>query len=411
MKITQVDELKSVCQESNELLIYGAGRVAMTVIKYLSEFDICKPKSILVSVMGKNPDEVLGIPVITVADFKGNYNSATVLCCVMEDIQYELQEELAETEFINIYYLSDSLFRDLKYKIGTFDIDNYINIRKLFEQEEDTLKQILKFQKKPCLEYVIFNILDHCNLKCRGCDHFACIADQYFVKYESVRNDISRMSELFDGKYINKIAIMGGEPLLHPDLLKILKDARTFFPHAIIRLTTNGILLAQQKDEFWEVCNHYRITIVNTRYPLNLPYEQIEAKAKEKGVSFQYFEDTGKHIYKKSFKKNIDISGDGNPVENFAKCTISNYVNFIMEGKLYECPFSCQSYRIFNKKFGMNLMMTEQDYIDIYEVKDKEKILEFTAKPKNYCRYCTKGLTDNQPWSRSTGDISEWIDL
>lgn len=80
-----------------------------------------------------------------------------------------------------------------------------------------------------------------------------------------------------------------------------------------------------------------------------------------------------------------------------------------MEGKLYGCPFSCQSYRIFNQKFHQNLRITEKDYLDIYHVDTMEEIFEFASRPKYYCRYC-KGLSQLNDWERSKGEISEWVD-
>ncbi|MCR5719038.1 MAG: hypothetical protein K6F84_00595, partial [Lachnospiraceae bacterium] len=180
-------------------------------------------------------------------------------------------------------------------------------------------------------------------------------------------------------------------------------------PHTVIRLTTNGILLLNQDDEFWRVCRDNNVTIVNTKYPLKLDFEKMKEKACSEGVKFEFFEGTGDDIVRKSFKKIINLRGDSNPAESFATCHISNYGNFLLDGKFYGCPFSAQSYRIFNNKFGKDLRLTEDDYIDIYKARSKEEFMEFAARPKYYCRYC-KGLSPEFPWARSKGDISEWIE-
>lgn len=266
-----------------------------------------------------------------------------------------------------------------------------------------------KMRQKNYLEYLVLNILDHCNLRCKGCDHFACLAEPYFVSFDFIRKDLKRMQELFAGENIMQIAVMGGEPLLHPDLLLILKEVRTCFPHAVIRLTTNGLLLLKQVDDFWKVCREERVTIVNTKYPINLDYSKIQEKAKKEGVEFRYFEGTGEGIVKKSFKKIINLSGDSDINDSFLKCHISNYGNFLMEGKLYGCPFSCQSYRIFNKKFGTDLKLTNKDYLNIYEVESSKEIFEFVSKPRPYCGYC-EGITKGFDWSRSQKEISEWTE-
>lgn len=268
--------------------------------------------------------------------------------------------------------------------------------------------QILRFVPRPYMEYVIFNILDHCNLNCKGCDHFACITDPYIVPYEIVRKDIIRMAELFHNDYIMQIAVMGGEPLLHPELLEILKSVRENFPYAIIRLTTNGLFLLKQSDEFWKVCREQGITIVNTKYPINLDYEGMKKKCAQENVKFVFFEGTGDDTVKTMSKKTISLAGTEDPVRRFAECNISNFGNFVMEGKLYGCPFCCQSYRIFNKKFDQKLRLTDKDYLDIYQVQDMQEILDFAAKPKPYCRYCSD-LVRWFEWGQSKKDITEWI--
>jgi organic radical activating enzyme len=289
-----------------------------------------------------------------------------------------------------------------------FDMISFLNekIDCIVKKTNKLEEHLLKFVKRPCMEYMIINILDHCNLKCKGCDHFACIADEHFVSVEQIQKDVNRLSKIMSSDYIVSIGVMGGEPLLHPDLLLILRVIRKAFPLAIIRLTTNGILLMKQEDEFWKCCNDNRITIVNTKYPINLPYEEIEKKANEKNVYYKYFE--GTELSKKSFKKQIDLNGKNDIVKSFAHCIISNYGNFLMEGKLYSCPFSCQAARIFNKKFNLNLHLSEDDYLDIYKVNNKEEIFEFAARPKYFCRYCSD-IIESFEWERSNFSMNEWV--
>jgi MoaA/NifB/PqqE/SkfB family radical SAM enzyme len=216
------------------------------------------------------------------------------------------------------------------------------------------------------------------------------------------------MSELLEKQYLVKLGVMGGEPLLHPDLLEILKAARKLFPATQIRLTTNGILLLQQNDEFWNVCRENKITIVITKYPLDLKYEEIKAKIKNENVLFHFFEGTGEGIVKKSFKRKINLEGGSNPVEMFANCDLANYGNFLMEGKLYGCPFSCQMNRIFNDIFAQEIPLTEKDFLDIYKVNGMDEVMKFASKARPMCRFCS-GVQDFCDWERSRGEISEWI--
>ena len=393
--------------------IFGAGHAARHMISFAAKNNY-HIDAIFVSSMIGNPDSILGVPVKSLqcidVDFAREIN---LLICLTQSFQDEILNVIETTKFKRVAVITDDLLYSIQYRNSDYDILNFETLHWMKrELEADIERQTYQFMrsiKKPCLEYLIFNILDHCNLRCKGCDHFACIADERFYSYETVARDIRRMAEIFHGDFIMKIAIMGGEPLLHPELTDILKEVRNCFPYSIIRLSTNGLLLLRQDQKFWDVCRENKVTIVNTKYPINLDHEGMKKRASEEGVDFQYFEGSGDGIVKQSFKKIINLNGDSDPADSFSKCHISNYGNIVLDGRFYGCPFSVQSYRIFNKKFNKRLRMTEEDYIDIYKNVKKEDFFEFAARPRYYCRYC-KGLSPLFPWERSKGKITEWIE-
>ena len=84
--------------------------------------------------------------------------------------------------------------------------------------------------------------MDHCNLNCKCCNHFSPIATPFFLKLEDFEKDMARIAVLTEGN-IGRIWLIGGEPLLHPDIVAFLYSARKFFPDTHITLDTNGTLL------------------------------------------------------------------------------------------------------------------------------------------------------------------------
>lgn len=411
--MSDLQELVQLIKEK-DCLLYGAGKVAKNIVKYLSRKGLLVD-GILVTDKKANPNEILGVPVYEVGKYSTVHGlkDKTIVVCAMENIHNDIEHILSGYGVERILYVSDSLYHSVETAIGDYEVEILQQIadinRRIDSRIEESRNQIFKFIPRPCIEYLVVNILDHCNLRCKGCDHFACIADPYFVPVDTIRRDVERMSEILHGDNVIKIAVMGGEPLLHPDLLEIMEIVRVNFPYAAIRLTTNGLLLLQQTDSFWKACREQGITIVNTKYPINLDFDKMKEVAEYEKVRFQYFEGTGDETVKKSFKKVINLKGDCDPVKSFAGCHISNYGNFLMEGKFYGCPFSCQSSRIFNQKFDQNLRIMENDYLDIYKVKDMQELFDFAARPKSYCRYCS-GLIRNFDWTRSKQEMSEWID-
>lgn len=252
----------------------------------------------------------------------------------------------------------------------------------------------------------VLNVCDHSNLRCKGCDHFACIAEERFVPLESIQKDVFRMAELTNGD-VDLIGIMGGEPLLHPDLLDIIAVARKALPKTWIRVVTNGILLLQMKEDFWQCCRDNDITIVNTKYPINLQYDKIQEVAKEHGVRFEFYGSTGS-VQKTSYKLPMDINGRQNPGQSFWRCFHVHSCMFVSDGKFYPCTMAPNA-RIFNQKFGTHMEITDKDYLDIYKIKNVDEIFDFLSKPIPFCRYCmTDKRSFGHPWERSKQQMSEW---
>ena len=275
------------------------------------------------------------------------------------------------------------------------------------ERIESLEKAMRRTMPQPRLAFFVMSIVDHCNLRCRGCDHFAAIAKRRFVSLDDITRDLGRMSELFRDD-VEEMRVLGGEPLLHSQVEEILTEARKFFPKTKIDLTTNGILLPRQDERFWTVCRENRICIMNTKYPIDLDHEAIEELARTHEVHFEYYADSGVAT-KTSFKVPLDLSGAQDPRDSFMHCHHANHAVMVMEGKIFTCTVAPNAH-IFNERFGTDLALTESDYLDIHEAGGRQEILGFLATPKPFCRFCNVSARSyGQPWGRSRQEISEWL--
>ena len=88
----------------------------------------------------------------------------------------------------------------------------------------------------------VYALCEHCNLNCAMCDHFAPIAQDEYANFEEFKSDFQTLSKLVNGK-CRRIGLMGGEPLLCPEIEKYLEIARQCFPNTQISIVTNGLLL------------------------------------------------------------------------------------------------------------------------------------------------------------------------
>jgi MoaA/NifB/PqqE/SkfB family radical SAM enzyme len=250
--------------------------------------------------------------------------------------------------------------------------------------------------------------VEHCNLNCKGCNAFSPIikeSAETYITIEAFENDCKRLSELTNGQ-IGTLTISGGEPLLHPRITDLLKMARNYFPKGVVRMITNGLLLCKQDEIFWELCKKHDITIIMTKYPINLDFDKIESLFSTYKIRFYYQNNTGV-ITKKMLKFPVDLSGSQNIKTNYAVCMFSRCI-VLERGKIYTCICSAHS-RYFNKYFNQNLVLTEDDYIDIYKTSDIEQVFDFLSKPIPFCKYCRpKDLVFGIDWGLSKKEISEW---
>ena len=245
------------------------------------------------------------------------------------------------------------------------------------------------------LNYLEVDIVDHCNLNCRGCTHFCSLAEEKYMNPEEFRKDLSELV-----KKIPKIAmfrILGGEPLLHKDINKFLQYSRELLPESDIRLVTNCILLNKMTDDFWETLKKYNIGMDLSKYPpLTKQFLDSLDKIDEKQARLKHVQVCNKFY--------LPLS----PVENdaglsFKKC--SEVCKTIKNGKLYHCPIGAFIFR-YNKKY--NKALPEETGINIYKSSAQE-IKEYLETPMETCKYCALPYErDYVQWSASKREIEEW---
>lgn len=257
------------------------------------------------------------------------------------------------------------------------------------------------------LEKIDIHITDHCNLNCKGCTHFSPLAEEFYLDIDDFERDLTRLSELSKGQ-LGEMFLLGGEPLLHPELIDFFPIARNLFPNTKIVVISNGILMNSQDDRFWKACKRYNIQLWISDYALQMDYKIMEGKAREFGVFLGYTSTKKDAENKKLWAKyKIDPQGQQYWIDSFEHCAVKNCAT-LKNGKLYTC---CTMAHIdhFNKYFNQNLEVSEFDYVDIYKVDSYKAILDTLVKPVPFCRYCKPKEYEQCYWEPSKKDINEWI--
>ncbi len=266
------------------------------------------------------------------------------------------------------------------------------------------------------LNRIEVHITEHCNLSCKYCGHFSSIAEKEFYDLDKFKQDMKRMSFILN-KQLPCIQLLGGEPLLNPQINEYVNVTKKYFPETTIDILTNAILLDDMDDSFWKTLKTNNLRLVPSIYPIKINWASILDKAKKYDVGIYGNVLTGEmltvnNIEKfriKSFFKLVLSLNSGGDINEILKCKPKFSPASMHNGKLYPC-YATAYIRHLNKKFNTNFIVSEGDYLDLYKVKDIREVEKFVKKQAfPFCKKYCKQVNGKLKWESSKEHtLSEW---
>lgn len=237
------------------------------------------------------------------------------------------------------------------------------------------------------------NIVHQCNNRCASCNHLSPFAPPYFMSPQVLERDLKWISRLM---HFDIFCLQGGEPLLHPqllDLMDILFRSKIATTPGVL---TNGKMLPQMPDAFWQKCHDQGMELRCSVYP-NLPEESLRI-ANEKAARFKVnFRPTPlpQGVFLKMLHPNTGESFNGCP---WKECWC------IHEGWFFACPIAP-----FMAPQMMNLPM-ETDGLKLSDATTEADILEYTQRkePFQSCKMCSGTHGGGIVWHQ-VNSLEEWI--
>lgn len=246
----------------------------------------------------------------------------------------------------------------------------------------------------PLIEYHLTN---HCNLNCKGCAHFAPIAEPWFANINEYKND---MEELSSKVVVDELILFGGEPLLHPNISEFLIESRKMLPNTKISVLTNGLLVLERISELKDVFVQNDVWLDITCYPIDVKYQFMLKLLKAFRVKYRIYNDLEPI---KTLRKHT-LSHERK--ENKWDCLMIRSKSVqLKNGKLYICPL--QAYiDIFNKFFNEDFAVDDECILDLYKATDEE-IVNMYFRKNSFCEYCREPIEKNK-YSTSKKEKREW---
>jgi len=202
----------------------------------------------------------------------------------------------------------------------------------------------------PRLEFLEVMMINACNLSCAGCTTFSDLVHQGYVTWDQGRGWIEPWTQRVD---IEAIGVMGGEPLINPDLKQWLVGMRELLPQTQIRFVTNGLLLPKNwwildlLDELGncvlKISQHVDDPglsesinqIFSSRSWQPVKEHGIDRWVSPSGLRFQVSRPTK---FFRTFRGtyNDAMPHDSDPVEAFRIC-VQKKCPLLMHGKIWKC--------------------------------------------------------------------------
>lgn len=260
---------------------------------------------------------------------------------------------------------------------------------------------------------VDYHVTDVCNLKCAHCSHFCPLVpqDAKHKSIEQITADFALLSKFKE--HLGTLGLMGGEAFLHPQMSKIFRIARKFFPNNDISLTSNGTFahkILQWKDAIEE--NNIRLVITIYPYKAN-PWEDYETikKVIPSAEAWDFPTRCGMTYNELSFKSGVATDQEIRDCYKRWRC------NQLKNGKLWICHYAAQLNVLKDAFPGqIEIPQDEQCYIDLnndYLTIDDIYRWQRETWPQ-ICKYCLDVHTGaysgpTEPWRTTNKDISEWV--
>lgn len=258
----------------------------------------------------------------------------------------------------------------------------------------------------PALPFLEIMIINACNLSCQGCTTFSDLKHKGSINWQTGKQWLEPWIDRLD---LQAIGLMGGEPLMNPDIENWLYGIRELLPNAQIRFVTNGTLLHKHWNVF-HILRELENTVFKISYHIqndtvdqcidkifnDYTWEPVSEfsinRFKEKDRDFR-FQIARPELFYKTFKGSYNNMEphDNNPADAFDLC-VQKKCPMLLNGKIFKCGTLGLTPDIL-KRFDYPNLEKWKPFIDTglehtCSQDDLKRFVNNFGKPHRMCRQC-----------------------
>lgn len=258
---------------------------------------------------------------------------------------------------------------------------------------------------KPILPFAETMITQACNLNCHGCTNYSDLIHTGYVKWSQGKQWLESWLDRVD---IPDFGILGGEPLVNPEVDKWIVGLRELLPEAQIRFTTNGINL-HKKPHLIKLLHDIGNCVIKIGVHVDDP--QLEKTIQDIYDSYNWepvteygvqrwstgnrvrFHVKRPDVFWKTYRGTYEtmMPHDSDPAEAFKQCC-QQTCPLLYKGKLYKCStaglLEDTLARFGNPNYEHWEPLIDKGIAPNCSDSELENFLNNFGKPNSLCRQC-----------------------
>ena len=267
---------------------------------------------------------------------------------------------------------------------------------------------------------VEYHVIDKCNLNCKSCAHFSNLVEEAVHRpLDKIKKDFARIHKLTRKgapEYIEKITLLGGEPLLYKNLIPTLYYIKELFPHNYdfpLELISNGLLIPKMREEFFKAVKENEFRVIISIYKDFKDYDNIFKTLDDNGINRQWYGAYGDENDRPApyfSAKWLHSHYSEEDRKNAQTCHWRETCTQLVDNKIYQCALIAY-FKDFDKKFkGLhNFKITDEDYIDLDKINSYEELDAARNKVPHFCGHCRGSHAIKEKWGHTNKQIDEYV--
>lgn len=257
---------------------------------------------------------------------------------------------------------------------------------------------------RPTIPHVEVSVTNYCNLNCKRCGNFSNLETKMdYLNLNTLERDLKQLVKKV--KDIGVFSLLGGEPLLYPQLDRAIALVRQYFSKTAIQIVTNGLLIPELSSDTVEAVKKYQAYFYISHYaPTRARLYQIVDFLEKEQIRYRITPP------KTEFRKMLSFKDDDVTKAFEYNASDQCTCHVIDNGRIYLCGNFPRLYAM-QDYFGIHIEESElrENAVDLLDDNiDGWDIMKYFRHPASLCRFCSpEDLW--LPWETGRPQREDWI--